>query len=420
MQWIHVVSGELFAFVDMLDVSLVVKLHFYSIFFWSEGGINMFCGIDVSKNKSQVCILDENKEISKEFEITHTKEGFEQLERELVPTATIAMETTGNYSKAIYEYFKERYETIYVDNGLMNMFARLHYSHTKTDKIDARLIAKYLSFGLRQVNPIKDERLKDLARLYEKTCYQMSKYKHMFKNQLNIIFPELETHFFLSKAKGMTSLLIKYPTPEAIARLSDGELQEILKSHYKKGGNLVKKEKFTTTLKELASNSIGIKDYPTDCFTQTLKILQFYEDTIEEIKNRIKVAVMSCPYSRLIDEFGYDDVSLALIVGMVGDIRRFPHYKKFVSYCGFDVSAKQSGKSESKNCYITKRGNKTLRHTFYLATLVYLSHNKGSPHTKFYERLRAKGKHPKQCLTAMARKLAIKTYYDMMRCHANC
>jgi transposase len=126
---------------------------------------------------------------------------------------------------------------------------------------------------------------------------------------------------------------------------------------------------------------------------------------------------MSCPYNRLLDEFGYDDITLAFIVGMVGDIRRFSHYKKFVSYCGLDVSEKQSGKNQSKNCYITKRGNKLLRHTFYLSTLVYLSHRKNSPQAKFYERLRKKGKHPKQCITAMARKLAVKCYWDMMKCH---
>lgn len=378
----------------------------------------MFCGIDVSKNKSQVCILSNDKEITKEFEIPHTKEGFEQLEKELIPSAVIAMETTGNYSKAIYDYFGKRYKTIYVDNGLMHMFAKLHYSHTKTDKIDARLIAKYLSFGLRQVNPIKEEQLKDLARLYEKTCHQLSKYKHMFKNQINIIFPELETHFHLSKAKGLVTLLSKYPTPESIAQLSDEELQKILKSRYKRSGNLVRKEKFTKTLKELASNSIGVKGYPTDCFVQSLKILQFYEDTIEEIKNKIKIAVMSCPYNGLLNEFGYDDITLAYIVGMVGDIRRFSHHKKFVSYCGLNVSERQSGKSVSKNCFITKRGNKLLRHTFYMSTLVYLSHRKNSPQAKFYERLREKGKHPKQCIVAMARKLAIKCYWDMMKCHS--
>ncbi|MGV8150929.1 MAG: IS110 family transposase [Candidatus Woesearchaeota archaeon] len=377
----------------------------------------MFCGIDVSKNKSQVCILKEDNTILKEFEITHTKDGFELLEGELNPDATIAMETTGTYSKAIYDYLKARYNTIYVDNGQMHMFAKLHFSHMKNDKIDARLIAKYLSFGLKRVNPIKEEELKDLGRLYEKTIYQMTKYKHMFKNQINIIFPELETHFHLTKAKGLTSLLIRYPSPQQIARLSDEELAIALTSDYKRFAHLPNKDKFITQLKDLASKSIGIKDYPTECFTQTIKILKFYEATIDDIRAKIKIAIMSSPYNKLLNEFGYDDISLASIVGEIGDIRRFSNHKKFVAYCGLNVSEKQSGKSMSKNCYITKRGNKLLRHTFYLMVLAYLNYKKDEHHAQFFNKLKESGKHPKQCVVAVARKLAIKCFYDMQKCH---
>ena len=41
----------------------------------------MYCGIDVSKNKSTVCILDERQAVIKEFEIEHTKDGLEKLRR---------------------------------------------------------------------------------------------------------------------------------------------------------------------------------------------------------------------------------------------------------------------------------------------------------------------------------------------------
>jgi transposase len=377
----------------------------------------VFCGIDVSKNKSQISILDNQHRLTKEFEITHTQEGFDKLERVLTPDATIAMETTGNYSKAIYDYFKKRYEVIYVDNLQMHTFAKLHYAHLKTDKIDARLIAKYLSFGLKTVHPINDAELRDLARLYDKTREQLIKYKHMFKNQINVIFPELETHFHLNKAKALTNLLITYPYPAQIAGLSDEELEKTLKAPFKKLGHLGNRKKFITDLKLLASKSIGIKDYPIESFKQTIKILHFYEQTIEDIKKKIKISILSTPYSALLNEFGYDDTSAAAIIGEVGDIRRFANHKRFVSYCGLSISEKQSGKSISKNCFITKRGNKLLRHTFYLLTLVQLSHNRNGQFAQVFNKLKERGKHPKQCLVAIARKLAIKCYYDMHKCH---
>ena len=54
----------------------------------------MYCGIDVAKNKSQVCILDGQKNVVSEFEIEHTRPGFEELERYLTRDMKIAMETT--------------------------------------------------------------------------------------------------------------------------------------------------------------------------------------------------------------------------------------------------------------------------------------------------------------------------------------
>ena len=54
----------------------------------------MYCGIDVAKNKSQVCILDRQKNVVSEFEIEHTRQGFEQLELHLTEDMKIGMETT--------------------------------------------------------------------------------------------------------------------------------------------------------------------------------------------------------------------------------------------------------------------------------------------------------------------------------------
>ena len=60
----------------------------------------MYVGIDVSKNKSNVCILDEKLQVIKELTIQHNKEGFEELEKHLQPNYKIGLETTGNYCAA--------------------------------------------------------------------------------------------------------------------------------------------------------------------------------------------------------------------------------------------------------------------------------------------------------------------------------
>jgi len=364
----------------------------------------MYCGIDVAKNKSSVCILGQDKEVKAEFEIEHTREGFEQLEKHLTKDTKIAMEITGIYCKTLYEYLKERYNVSYIDNIQMHNFAKLHFYYVKNDKVDAKLIALYLLSGHKTVEIVKFDELKDLSKVYQSTIKQLTRYKLMFKSQLNVIFPELEKEFSIQSFRAIASLLSKHPTPEKIAELEAGEINKFL-------ANKAKSEK----IKRLAGESIGIKDTPLFSFKNNIKIIIFYQSLIDKLKAEMSANLAKTPYCKLLDEFGYNVISLATIVGEIGDIRRFSNYKKLVKYCGLDVSEKQSGRAKSVNCFITKRGNKTLRFTFYNLVLTHLRNENNI--SNFYYRLKEAGKHPKQCHMAAARKLVVKCWFDMMRCH---
>ena len=70
----------------------------------------MYVGIDVSKGKSRMCIVDENEKVLKAFDFKHDKKGFEKVESHLTDEMKIGLETTGNYSTALYQYFKQKYK----------------------------------------------------------------------------------------------------------------------------------------------------------------------------------------------------------------------------------------------------------------------------------------------------------------------
>lgn len=59
--------------------------------------------------------------------------------------------------------------------------------------------------------------------------------------------------------------------------------------------------------------------------------------------------------------------------------------------------------------------NGRLRHAFYMMTLIHIGYK--TEFSEFYFRLKEKGKHPKKCLVATARRLAVKCYWGMMKCH---
>ena len=184
----------------------------------------MYCGIDVSKNKSNICIMDKEKKVVKEFSIEHSREGFQKLEKELTPETVIGMEVTGNYSKTLFDYLRQRkYRVTYVDNFKMNTFAQLHSPRVKNDKTDAHLITMYVASPdeLTRVEVPEMNELKDLANLYDKTSRQLSRHKCMVKNQINIIFPELKNLMSNNSNMGMVNMLLEFPTPKDIINAND-------------------------------------------------------------------------------------------------------------------------------------------------------------------------------------------------------
>ena len=169
-------------------------------------------------------------------------------------------------------------------------------------------------------------------------------------------------------------------------------------------------------LKEMARNSIGARDYPTYHFQFIIRLMLHHQKLVDGIIETMKEELKKSPYFRLLGLYGYNTVSLAQIVGEVGDIRRFPNHKKFIKYIGLDIAEARSGSSIHKRSYITKKGNKILRGLFYNMVLVHLAY-KRPPIYDFFDRLKANGKHAKQCMVACARKLAVMTYYEMLKCH---
>jgi len=63
---------------------------------------------------------------------------------------------------------------------------------------------------------------------------------------------------------------------------------------------------------------------------------------------------------------GIGPIVALTILSEAGDLRRFSHYRKFLKYCGFDLSTSQSG-TQRGTPQLSKRGNARLRCAFWLA-----------------------------------------------------
>ncbi|MCS3663403.1 transposase [Salinibacter ruber] len=78
----------------------------------------------------------------------------------------------------------------------------------------------------------------------------------------------------------------------------------------------------------------------------------------------------------------------------IGDIDRFDSVEKLVACAGPDPQVEQSGDQVSEKG-ISKRGNRYIRSVLYGCATAAIRGGKGPPAGRFFDRLKAKGKHRK-------------------------
>jgi transposase len=104
-------------------------------------------GIDISKFKFNVCLLRSNEK-PKHKVFTNNREGFEQLSEWLrkqnAEKAHVCLEATGTYGEALALFLHHAgYQVSVVNPAAVKAFAGAGLSRTKTDKVDAELIARF-------------------------------------------------------------------------------------------------------------------------------------------------------------------------------------------------------------------------------------------------------------------------------------
>jgi transposase len=110
--------------------------------------MNLPClGIDIAKVKFNVCLLQFNSKLKHKV-FANNATGFAQLqewlERHEVPQVHACLEATGTYGEALSLYLHQHDHTVSVMNpAAIKAFAASRLSRTKTDRVDAELIARF-------------------------------------------------------------------------------------------------------------------------------------------------------------------------------------------------------------------------------------------------------------------------------------
>ena len=116
---------------------------------------------------------------------------------------------------------------------------------------------------------------------------------------------------------------------------------------------------------ELVLNSITTRgENPLSAMTQDqcVDLVSTAQKAADEINLQMRIIAETIPeYKVLRSMAGVGDRLGPIILGEIGDIRRFHSGKALNAYAGNDAPPYQSGQFESRNRHISKRGNPALR-----------------------------------------------------------
>jgi len=316
----------------------------------------------------------------------------------------VGLEATGHYWLALYSFLADAGWTVKVINPIQtDAFRNIYIRKTKTDRVDSFIIAEVLRFGRYTETILPDEKLsqlKELSRGRTGLAESVGNLKRKIIAILDRVFPEFAACFSDVFGASPSAVLNEYTTPEELANADIDKLVKLLERS-SRGRHSVKK---ASELQDKARRSIGVKR-GVQALTFQLKLLlaqmDFINEQIKEFDSFI-IEIMK-DFALILSIPGIGAVTGGAIIGEIGNITRFATPQKLQAFAGMDPRVTQSGQFSGTDNKISKRGSPYLRRALYIAANIARIHD---PIFKVhYERLVARGKHPKQALAAVATKL---------------
>lgn len=306
-------------------------------------------GIDVSKDKLDFCILDnQDHSVIKRGVIANSKSAITLWLANLAPEQyELAMEHTGHYGAMLAWLLSAKHMCFY----MINPFAlkkSMGIQRGKTDAVDAYRIASYTIGNKHRLKP-----------------YQLPTEK-------------------LRKIKVLMA-----------ARERFVKISVQLKNSLKASQILSK----TINIKELINEEKKqIKSIKKSILTVERKMKELIESS-EELKDR---------YHKVIKVIGVGSITAIKCIAETDNFLKFSNARKFSCHCGLAPFPYQSGSSvngKSKTHYLS---NKSLKGTLFKAAGSAIQHD---PQLKmYYHRKLKEGKHKLSALNAVANKLVLRIF----------
>jgi transposase len=312
-------------------------------------------GLDVHREFCEVAIA-EGGEVRSAGRIETKPEEVELFARSLGREDRVALEVTGNaweIKRIIEPHVAGVVVVSPADTGIRG-------ARAKTDRLDARALAKLLAAGELDSVWVPDRATWRMRRRLQRRR-QLVWSRSRAKNQIH--------------ATLMRCLVGRAPFREPFGPKGRRWLAEL---------DLPEEERETVDA--------------------ALRQIEFLDSEIAAVERLVCTeALESTEIRRLMTVPGVNVICAATFMAAVGDVRRFPSARKLVGYLGLDPRVSQSGAAPATHGRVSKQGSSAARHALVEASWSVV--RQPGPLHAFYQRVRARRGHS-VAIVACARKLA--------------
>jgi transposase len=330
-----------------------------------KGDAVRFVGLDVHLDFCEIAICDAGRTRSG-GRVPTSPQGLQILANSLGPDDEVALEATGN-ALAIARLLEPHVARVVV--ATRTELRAITEAKVKTDRRDARTLARLLAAGLLGGCWLPDEQTRALRRRLARRA-QLVRQRTRTKNEVHAVL--------------MRTLKGRPPMSDAFGRGGRVWLAEL----------------------ELPADERETVD---GCLRQ----IDFLDGEIAILERGIaEHALGSDVIKRLMTVPGVSLMTATTFVAAVGDIRRFHDPGKLVSYLGLDPKVRQSGIGVARHGRISKQGASGVRQMLGEAAFVAVS--TAGPMRAFYQRVRAR-RGSQIAIVAVARKLAVLFWHLLTR-----
>ena len=378
-------------------------------------------GVDISKRKHKACIRDLTQDsYSGVFSFNVDCQGFRKFLNTLEKLSSnkddflIGIEATGNYGVTLaYFFLSHEYKVVEINPYRASQFRKAEGKKAKTDRIDARSLAAILSLDNHKPLSIPDpilDNLKEFTRFRADLVKERASMLNQLHETLTTLFPEFNRVFRQLNSASSLALLTDFPGPEYIIRGGEEKVARCLSnaSPGRMGKGMAR------TIIEAAQNTIGVLQKQLSLGIK-LSILgeRFLnlQAAIDKVDKEIATLFRKLPYKP--EDFPLGHVpSLATIVSEIGDIRRFPTLKQFLSHLGWCPQSFQTGNYQMEHPRMSHAGNKYIRRLIWMLSIVAIRIL--PQYRAYFERRVKEGKPKMHILVAVGRKL-LSVFYAILK-----